>query len=390
MNEDVKKEVVAEMKANIESGEVEKFANKVMEIADENNEKVEQIRDQILAEIEEFKATQKTPEGYRPCSKDEKEWLDAVLINAKNATDGSTSPIEKQMPLTVMDDIFQYIKDTHELIAELNFINTKGKVRWFHNSGITGAAGWGALTAAITNEIKSGFIVEEVGLYKLSAFSYIALDWLDLGYEWLMRYCVMVLGEAIAEALEDAIVNGNGSSKPVGMIMDKVVDEDDPTDITYEAKDAVEITAFDPAQMGGLYADMAVARNGKTRPVKDVICLVNSQEYYKKIIPAVMYRNALGEYVQRTALPVKFVISEAVAANTAVIGMGKLYDLLLGLGVDGKFSYSDEFKFLDDVRTIKQKVLANGLAKDNNAFAVLDITNLKPDFFNVKIEEHSA
>ena len=201
----------------------------------------------------------------------------------------------------------------------------------------------------------------------------------------------MCIGEAIAEALETAIVNGNGTTKPVGMIKNKVVDEEEGT-VTYEDKTPIAITSFDPAQMGTIYAGLAIARNGKTRPVTDVICVVNSQDYYKKIIPAVMYRNALGEYVQRTALPVRFVISEAVATNKAVLGMGKLYDLLLGLGKEGKMEYSDEFKFLDDVRTIKQKMFANGLAKDNNAFVVLDIENLQPDYFNVKVveEEQSA
>lgn len=389
MNDDVRMKMVSEMQDAIKGGNVEEFANKVVELNDDLADKMAEIRNEIVNEFETFKATQNAPKGFRPCSKEEQEWLDKVIETAKNSTDGSTAPIEKQMPLTVMDEIFQYIEDTHELINELNFINTKGKVRWFHNSGITGAAGWGQLTAAITEEIKSGFVVEEVGLFKLSAFSYIALDWLDLGYEWLMRYVVRVLAEAIAEALEDGVVNGNGTTKPAGMIMDKDVDEDGV--ITYEEKTPIAITAFNPAQMGDIYATLAVGRNGKTRPVKNVICVVNSLDYYKKIIPAVMYRNALGEYVQRTPLPVKFVISEQVETNTAVLGMGKLYDLLLGLGKDGKMQYSDEFKFLDDVRTIKQKVLANGLAKDNNAFVVLDIENLKPDYFNVKafVEESS-
>lgn len=387
MNEDVKAKMVADMKAAVKEGKVEDFANSVVEMNDETMEKLEAIKNQITAEMEEMRASNK---GERVLSADEKKWLDCVIETAKNSTDGSMAPITEQMPITVMDEIFQEIEDTHELIRELNFINTKGKVRWFHNTGKSGAASWGSLTAAITDEIKSGFDVKEVGLYKLSAFSYIAKDWLDLGYEWLMRYCVRVLAEAIAEALEDAIVNGNGSSKPIGMIKDVIVDDEDPTDITIQDKTPVVATDLGAGTLGDVFAKLAIGRNGKTRKVANVICVVNSQEYYKKIIPAVMYRNALGEYVQRTALPIKFVVSEAVANNKAVVGMGKKYDLLLGLGVDGKMEYSDEFKFLDDVRTIKQKVLANGLAKDNNCFVVLDTTNLKADYFNVKVVEEEA
>ncbi|MBQ0111925.1 MAG: phage major capsid protein [Bacteroidales bacterium] len=387
MNEDVKAKMVDEMKSNIENGEVEKFANKVVEMNDETLAKVEEIKNQVLAEMEAYNETKVLPKGFRACTKEEKKWLDLVIEGAKNSQTASTSIIPEQMPLTVIDEIFQYIKDNHELINEVNVINTKGRVRWIQNTGVTGAAVWGDLCDEISGEIKSGFKFQELGLYKLTAFSYICLTLLDMGYEWLMRYCVMVLGEAIAEALEAAIVSGNGSKKPVGMTKDITVEEGVES---IDDKTPMVVNDLGAATLGTIFAELAQAPNGKVRPVNNVIMVVNPLDKYSLVLPAISYRNALGEYAVRTALPIKIVESAQVARNSAIFGLGKKYDLMLGLGEDGKMTFSDHFKFLDDVRTLKQKLVANGRAKDNHAFVVADITNLKPDYFNVKVVEEEA
>lgn len=383
MNEDVKMKMVADMKQNIEDGKVEEFANKVVEMNDETLQKVEEIKAQITAEMETYKNTKVLPKGFRECTKDEIKWLDSIIATAQNATTASTVVIPEQMPLTVIDEIFQYIKDNHQLINEVNLINTKGKVRWIQNTGIEGNAVWGDLCGEIQGEIKSGFKFNELSLYKLTAFSYICLTLLDMGYEWLMRYCVMVLGEAIAEALELAIISGNGSKKPVGMTKDITIGDDDEEEI--EDKTPMVITDLGPKTLGDIYAELAQAPNGKTRTVSNVIMVVNPLDRYSKVLPAIAYKNALGEYTERTALPIKIVESAQVARNTAIFGLGKKYDLMVGLGTDGKMTWSDEFKFLDDVRTLKQKLVANGRAKDNHAFVVANITNLQADYFNVKV-----
>ena len=109
MNGVMKEKMVAQMKANIEAGKVEDFANAVVDLNEETLQKVEQIKAQIAEEFNDFTKNQNLPKGYRPCSKEEKTWLDSVIETAKNSTDGSVAPIDEQMPITVFDDIFQYI-----------------------------------------------------------------------------------------------------------------------------------------------------------------------------------------------------------------------------------------------------------------------------------------
>lgn len=380
MNEDVKNKVIAEMKENIEAGNTEAFATKMMAI-------VEEAEASVRKDFEDYKASQEVvlPKGYRACTQQEKKWLDCVIKNAQNSTTPSLSDVDTVMPETIFNDIFDELTVEHQLLREVNIINTKNKVKWLLSNGITdGAAVWGDLCDEVAGEIKSSFKAEEIGLQKLTAYMFLCLTLLDLGYEWIMRYCVKVLAEAIAIALEDAIINGNGSKKPVGMIKDETETEGV---ISYETKTPVEVVDLGASTLGSIFATLT---NNAKRAVRDVIMIVNSNDYYTKVLPAVAYKNALGEYSIRTALPIRFVLSEAVAQNKAVIGMGKNYRLLLGLGEDGRMTYSDDFKFLDDVRTVKQKLVGNGKAKDNNSFVYLDITDLQPDYFNVKMTEVSA
>ena len=383
MNEDVRNEVIAEMKQSIEAGNTEAFATKIVNMIDEAKAKVEK-------DFEAYKASKEVvlPKGYRACTTAEKKWLDNCISIAKTkgATTPSLSDVDVTMPETIFNEVFEEIKTNHPLLREVDIINTKNKVKWILNTGIEGAAGWGDLCDEIDDEVKSGFAAEEIGLQKLSAYMFVCLTLLDLGYEWLMRYCVMVLSEAIAVALEDAIVNGNGSKKPVGMIKDIVVDEVEGT-ISYETKTPVELTDLGAASLGGIFATLT---NSSKRAVADVIMVVNSYDYYTKVMPAIAYKNALGEYVVRTPLPMRIVLSEAVATDHAIFGMGKNYKLLLGLGENGIMSYSDDFKFLDDMRTIKQKLVGNGRPKDNASFVYADISALAPDYFNVKVVEEEA
>jgi len=45
-------------------------------------------------------------------------------------------------------------------------------------------------------------------------------------------------------------------------------------------------------------------------------------------------------------------------------------------GQNGFVEFSDDYLFLDDKRVYKGKLFADGFAKDNNAFVLLDITGL--------------
>lgn len=376
MNEDVMNARIAEVKADIENGNTEAFATKMLNY-------MEEVENSVRKDFEAFKNSNEVvlPKGYRACTNAEKKWLDAMttIAQTKNAATSLTN-LDVTIPETIINEVFEEIEVEHELVANIDLINTKNKVKWIFTGEKTGVAVWGDLCDAVQGEIKAGFVADEMSLQKLTAYMFVCLTILDLGYEWVMRYAVRVLAEAIAVALEEAIVNGTGSKMPIGMT--KVIAAHGATQtIPATAKQAVTVAKLDAATLGSIASTLS---NGGKRAVNEILMVVNPTDYFTKVLPAIAYKNALGEYVVRTPLPVKIVKSAAVAANSAVFGIGKMYKMALGLGEDGKLTYSDDFAFLDDLRTLKIKLVGNGRPMDDNSFVVGDITSLAADVFKVE------
>lgn len=74
----------------------------------------------------------------------------------------------------------------------------------------------------------------------------------------------------------------------------------------------------------------------------------------------------------------------------AVIGLGKRYFAAVGTDKGGKIEYSDQYHFLEDERVYLIKVYGNGMPKDNNAFIVLDVSNLQPASLKVVSVDEAA
>lgn len=81
-------------------------------------------------------------------------------------------------------------------------------------------------------------------------------------------------------------------------------------------------------------------------------------------------------FISTVAYEISFVQSAAVEQGKAIVGIkNKYFGTLAG---EKKLEYSDHFKFLDDSRTYKIKMLGNGLPKDNSSFVVVDISGIAP------------
>jgi hypothetical protein len=68
--------------------------------------------------------------------------------------------------------------------------------------------------------------------------------------------------------------------------------------------------------------------------------------------------------------------SVAVPSGHAVLGIAKNYFCGHGTSKGGKLEYSDDYKFVEDLRTYKIKLYGNGRAKDITSFVYLDISGL--------------
>lgn len=386
MNLDVKNQMVADSKEAIENGNVEGFVNNIMSFMEETENKIKADYEALKDEKDQAILSAR---GYRALTSKEKKFYDAVIevAKTKGAVEQSLSDIDTTIPETIFDEVFEGIRKDHPLIDRVNLVNTKTIItKWILNTGLQGVAGWGELCSEIDDQLKSGFVAVPVNMNKLSAYMYVCLTIIEMGYEWLHRYCVMCLAEAIATALELALVSGTGANMPIGMT--KVIAEAGETQpIPAQDKEKITVTDLSVATLGGIAKTLS---NNGTRKVDTMLMVVNPLDAYTKVAPATTMLTANGEYVRRYAFPMEVIECSSVEEGTAIFGLGRQYFLGVGLGREGRVTYSDDFKFLDDVRTIKHKLVAGGQPKDNNSFVVADISGLKPAYLNVKIVEDAS
>lgn len=293
------------------------------------------------------------------------------------------------MPKTVIDAVFDDLQTNHPLLNHISFTNTRGAIKFLLSENGFQKAVWGKLCATISQEIDSEFTVIDMTLMKLTAYIPVCIEMLELGPEWLDSYVRQCLYEALANGLEDGIINNlNTTTGPVGMIADMTTGSGGVGQATYTAKTATPITDLQPVTLGAQLAKLAVDAAGKTRVIRDVILIVNPVDYLTKIFPATTVMGGDGTY-RNDVLPYPMTViqSAAVASGKAVLGLG--YKYFMGIGMSSKAGHieqSDEYKWLEELRMYKIKLYANGMPMDNNAFLYLDISNLKPASVRVTVD----
>ena len=328
--------------------------------------------------------------GVRVLTSQEKKYFEKLgeAMRAENPKQALTDP-ELIMPETVINAVFDDLQTEHPLLSRISFTNTQGAIKFLMSNNDYQKAVWGKLCAEITEEIESSFKEIDMTLMKLSAFIPVCEAMLDLGPAWLDSYVRQCLYEALANGLEDGIINNlNTTTGPVGMIADMTTGSGGVGAATFTAKTATPITDLKPATIGAQLAKLAKDEAGKYRAIRNVILIVNPVDYLTKVFPATTVMTGSGTYVNNVLpYPMTVIQSAAVASGKAVLGLG--YKYFMGLGMSsraGRIEYSDEFKWLEDERVYKIKLYANGMPMDNNAFQYLDISGLKPLTIAVSVE----
>lgn len=356
-----------ELKVAIESGDSEEFAKAQIKVAKGIGAKLMQDAENSRLEDENDNAVM-IKRGLHPLTSEEKKYYNEVI-----GAEGF-SGVEKLVPATVFDRVFEDLKATHPLLNQINFVNTTGTTEWITRNNDVVGAWWGNLTSEISKKLEMAFKKESTDLYKLSAYLPVAKSMLDLGPAWLDRFVREVLTESIAIAMELAIVAGTGKTQPIGMIKDlsgAVVEG------VYPDKTAVEMADLSIATIGEKVM-LPLSDNGKkVVNLADVRFIVNPIDYWTKIMPQKEYKAEDGAYYTRSLLidlDNNFIQSTAVPAGKMIGGFMKNY--FLGLGSTQKIEYSDHYKYLEDERTYITKQYANGHPKDNVSFVVFDIETM--------------
>lgn len=383
-----KTKILQKMNEAIEKNDTEAFAMAFEELS-------QNIQENILNEVEQQRQASDVAilngRGVRQLTSDETKYYQAVIeaMRSSNPKQALTD-LSVVMPKTVIDRVFEDLREQHPLLEEINFQNTSGLIEMYLNTDETQLASWGALSATITKELTSGFKMVSVSLKKLSAFLPVCKAMLDLGPTWLDQYVRDILTEAIYNGLEKGIIAGSGKDEPIGMLK-KVGDDVSVTGGTYPDKDVVSVKKLDAKTYGSLLAKLAKNPNGKTRAIDRVIMVVNPVDYFQKVMPGTTIMTPNGTYTNNVLpYPTVIIQSTQVPEGKAILGLGKKYFMGIGTAKSGKIEYSDEYHFLEDERVYLTKLYGHGEPVDNNAFLVLDISKLEPAILKVSVENETA
>lgn len=386
-----KTEIMNRLNKSITDGNEEEFAQAFTDFT----EHIQQtVIDEAKGLIQTVDTNVLVGRGVRQLTSKEKDFYQKT-INAMKSTDPkqALTNLDVAMPETIIDAVFDDLKEEHELLSVIDFRNTSAITKMLLNTHGNQLATWDKLCTAIVTELTSGFKMIDMTLNKLSAFIPVCKDMLDLGPVWLDRYVRDILAEAIAFGLEEGIINGTGKDQPIGMNR-QVGDDVTVTGGVYPLKTTVKVTSLDPVAYGQLLSTMTKVPKGKdaeenpvysSRKISNVIMIVNPTDYLLKIMPATTIRGTDGLYRNNVLpFPTRVIQSIQVPEGKAIIGLAKRYFMGIGTAKSGKIEFSDEYKFLEDERIYLTKLYGHGQALDNNAFVYADISELKPA--NIKVE----
>lgn len=347
------------------------------DIKEDYDAKMEQIRSEADANV-------LAQRGVRQLTSEERKYYNKLSEAMKsNNPRQALTDTDLILPVTIMNAVFDELQTSHPLLSRIKFLNTTAVTEMIINTNGYQEAVWGKLCDEIIKEIMSGFGVVDTTLLKLSAFIPVCKATLELGPDWLDSYVRQILYEALANGLEAGIVAGDGNGKPIGMNR-QVGDSVTVTGGVYPEKSKISVTDLGTITVGNLLSLIAVDPNGKPRTVRDLVLIVNPQDYFQKVMPATTLMAPDGSY-RNDVLPYPMTVIQSMALERgeAILGMAYKYFAGAGMAREGRIEYSDEYHFLEDERVYLIKLYANGFPMDNNAFLFLDISGLQPATYRV-------
>ena len=314
--------------------------------------------------------------GIRQLTSEETNFYESFIANARQDAQTVITNITSALPKTVIDSVMDDMKAAYPLLDLIDFTNTGAAIQWVLNAQGAQAATWDEINTAVAKDLAGALQVVDLTQGKLSAYMFVTQDMLALGPQWVDRYVRAILADALAAGLETGMVDGDGVKKPIGMTRNFTGNFNANTG--YARKTATAVTKLDPTTYGSLLKTLATdGLTGKSRGISRVILIVNPVDYFEKVMPATTVMTPLGTYAGNVLpFPTDVVQSVGVPSGHAVIGIAKKYFMGVGTGRGCKLEYSDEYKFIEDLRAYKIKFYGTGRPYDINAFLYLDISGL--------------
>lgn len=285
---------------------------------------------------------------------------------------------EKIVPEEMLTQVFDELKVEHPLLSVINFKNTGIQTKALV-ADTEGVAQWGEIYGDIKGQLKQTFDEIEFGMNKLTAFVVLPKDALKFSFQWLKQFIIEQIKEAVAVALELAIVKGDGFKQPVGLI--KKVGEGDEVVrekiITYpndkEAlADLSTITSQNaPKVLAPVMKFLSANDKKRYRKIKGkVYILVNPGDIWE-LEAKLTHLTDGGAYTITLPYGIKLVESLAVDEGKAIAFVTDHYDA--HVSTKSEIEEFDQTFALEDWMLYINKSYYYGKAKDNHSAALLTL-----------------
>lgn len=295
----------------------------------------------------------------RALTSEEKKYFNAVVERK------GFDKVDIVFPTTIIEDVFKNLKTEHPLLSRIDMRNTNAMLRYIFANPNKATAYWGPICEDIKQMILEGFTEIKLDSSRLSGFVAVCKGMLELGPVWLADYIIELMYEIMATALETAVVAGTGEDQPIGMI--KQVSG--AVDSVYPDKTKIDMATIDAISLAGIRGALAKAKLDSS----NVAIIVNPVTYWAKLFGALAFQAQTGAWVlDRMATGEEIIKSYAVPEDTLVIGDPKNY--FLGVASDVNIKRYDQTLAIEDMELFIAKFYGYGLAKDANAFFVVDVS----------------
>lgn len=320
---------------------------------------------QVVAEAERAShdAEFKKQLGLRTLSEEEKKFYEGFKDIKQSLTANQIDII----PTEIIDRTLDDVKTASPILKLVNMAPANVK-KWIVASH-SGVAVWGALTDDIKGELSAEISALNIELHMLSAYLVIPKAIRELSLEFVDRYFMAILSEAMQDGLVKGYLDGDGKTGPIGIFRQIGATNNDGTQ---KAKTvATNITKFSPK---GLAAVRKTLTNNGKRVVPKLYLICNPADEAEYVDPC-MYGEALtGGYVNKSFIEIEKIVDANCQQGKAAFTIEGYYTM----GATGvRVNEYDQTKAMENADLIIATCYANGRAVDDNVAVVFDVTKLE-------------
>ena len=338
--ESINKEVQEKVMQLLNDAPAEKKAEAIMQSIEMIQEAAhEDLVNQVVAEAERAShdADFKKQLGLRNLSQEEKKFYEGFKDIKQSITANQIDII----PTEIIDRTLDDVKKASPILNLVNMAPANVK-KWIVASH-TGAAVWGALTDSVKGELSTEISALNIDLHMLTAYLVIPKAIRELSLEFVDRYFMAILSEAMQDGLVKGYLDGDGKTGPIGIFR----------------------------QIGTSNSD----GTNKAKTVVDKLYLICNPSDEAEYVDPCMYGEALtGGYVNKSFIDIEKIVDANCPKGKAAFTIEGYYTM----GTTGvRVNEYDQTKAMENADLIIASCYANGRAVDDNVAVIFDVTKLE-------------